>query len=66
MTKIVLTEEDLKSIVKNNLHFKKLKFSPENFNELITGKVVTINDSQIILQDIGTEKILKIILEYFI
>lgn len=64
MNRIVLTEEDFKSLLQNKLKFNDITFSEPDFVSLIKGEVVEIGDNSIILQDIGYYKILDLVDKY--
>lgn len=64
MNRIVLREEDFISLVSNNLTFKGISFSNENFRDLTSGNIVYVDNNAIILQDIGDWRILDILNKY--
>lgn len=64
MNRIVLTEEDFKSLLQNKLKFNDITFSEPDFVSLIKGEVVEIGGNSIILQDIGYYKILDLVDKY--
>ncbi len=57
MYRIVMTENDLISLVSNNLTFNDISFSYENLLDLTSGEIVEIDNNLIILQDIGSTRI---------
>jgi len=64
MNRIVLNEKDFESLLSNNMIFKGIKFTNEDLLGLITGEIVEIDNSLIILQDIGIRRISKIMDKY--